>query len=77
LPVSKANTSAAGWRESQAEHNERLARLSDAYASAYEGELQYAERAGQRIYLVRRAQRHRQDAILQRKAAERLRSVTD
>lgn len=59
----------------QADHNERIAKLSDAYAAAYEGDVQFALGPGQRSYLVRRARRHRLDAELRRAAARDLRSM--
>lgn len=64
----------SSWRQAQADHNERMARLSDAYAAAYEGDVQYADGAGQRTYLIRQARTHRKDAESRRAAAERLRS---
>jgi len=36
------------WRAVQADHNERIAKLSDAYAAAYEGDVQFALGPGQR-----------------------------
>jgi len=62
------------WRAVQAEHNDRMAKLSDAYAAAYEGDVQFAIGPSQRSYLVQRARRHRRDAQLRRAAASRLRS---
>jgi hypothetical protein len=63
-----------GWRGVQADHHDRMAKLSDAYAAAYEGDVQFATARGQRTYLVQRARRHRKDAQLRRAAAQQLRS---
>jgi len=51
-----------------------MARLSDAYAAAYEGDVQFAKGIGQRAYLKRRARGLRRDAQLRRAAAQQLRS---
>ncbi|MFL6729103.1 MAG: hypothetical protein ACJ8D6_03850 [Sphingomicrobium sp.] len=52
-----------------------MAKLSDAYAAAYEGDVQFATRPGQRTYLMQRARRHRKDAQLRRAAAHKHRST--
>jgi hypothetical protein len=64
-----------GWRGVQADHHDRMAKLSDAYAAAYEGDVQFATARGQRTYLVQRARGHRKDAQLRRTAAQHLRSL--
>jgi hypothetical protein len=64
----------SGWRGVQADHHDRMAKLSDAYAAAYEGDVQFATARGQRTYLVQRARRHRKDAQLRRATAQQLRS---
>lgn len=63
-----------GWRSVQADHNDRMAKLADAFAAAYEGDVQFAASPGQRTYLVQRARRHRKDARARRATAEELRS---
>jgi len=50
------------WRCVQAEHQERLARLSTAMAAAYEGDVSFAKTSGEAIYLRRRAGEYRRDA---------------
>ena len=57
------------WKQAQADHHHRMAKLSDAYAAAYEGDVQFAKGRGQRSYLVQRARGHRKDAQLRRAAA--------
>jgi hypothetical protein len=56
------------------DHNDRMAKLADAYAAAYEGDVQFATSSGQRAYLVQRARRHRKEARVRRATAEELRS---
>jgi hypothetical protein len=73
--VPRRSAGIQNWRAAQAEHNERMAKLSDAYAAAYEGDVQFAAGPGQRSYLVQRARRHRRDAQLRRAAAQDLRSI--
>jgi hypothetical protein len=65
---------ALGWRGVQADHNDRMAKLADADAAAYEGDAQFATSSGQRAYLVQRARRHRKEARVRRATAEELRS---
>ena len=51
-----------------------MAKLADAFAAAYEGDVQFATSYGQRAYLVQRARTHRKDARVRRATAEELRS---
>ena len=73
--VDPAEPDARRWRGVQAEHNDRMAKLSDAYAAAYEGDVQFATSPGQRSYLLQRAGRHRKDALFRRATAQKLRST--
>ena len=62
------------WRSVQAQFNDRMAKLSDAYAAAYEGDVQFAISPNERAYLVQRGRRHRRDAERRRAAAKALRA---
>jgi len=66
---------AGSFRVAQANHNEHKARLSDAYAAAYEGDVQFAATPGQRTYLLQRARVHRREAQCRRATARELRSM--
>jgi len=64
------------WRASQVDHFERMARLSDAYAAAFEGDVQFATSRNQRNYFLRCARQHRQNADLRRGEATKLRAMS-
>jgi len=62
-------------RITQADHHDRMARLSDAYAAAFEGDLQFAAPGSQQTYVRQRARAHRKDAEARRVKAKALRQV--
>jgi hypothetical protein len=57
----------------QADHHDRMAKLSDAYASAYESDIGSAQTGPKQNYLKRRARQHRKEAELRRTKAFDLR----
>ena len=71
----ESDTVALNWRSEQADHHDRMARLSNAYAAAYEGDVGFAVSAGQRTYLRARARAFRKDAAIRREMAKKLRNL--
>ena len=63
------------WRRVQADHQERLARLSNALAAAYEGDIGFAKTKGETAYLRRRAGAYRTNAKRHWAKAEQLRQA--
>jgi hypothetical protein len=58
----EASVLSVNWREAQAEHHDRMARLAIAYAAAFEGDLTYAGSNRQSQYLQKRATAYRLEA---------------
>ena len=72
-----ADKSPMNWRGIQADHQERLARLSIALAAAYEGDVGFAKTKGEAAYLRRRARTYRSTAKNHWGKAEHLRQASD
>lgn len=62
-------------RTAQADHHDRMARLSDAYAAAFEGDAQFTAPGSQRSYVRQRARAYRKDAEARRAKAKALRQL--
>ena len=62
-------------RIARADHHDRMARLSDAYAAAFEGDVQFSAPGAPRTYILRRARAYRKDAETRRAKARALRQI--